>query len=100
MLIEVHGEIDASSSIHLDNALSAAKNSGEVKIIVNLEDLNYISSAGLGVFISHVEEFESAGIQLVLFGPNDAVNEVFEILGLQKLLKIVKSKEEAISSLE
>ncbi|NQZ78892.1 MAG: STAS domain-containing protein [Ekhidna sp.] len=96
--ISVQGEIDAGSSIYLDNSLKEAMDAGEKKIIVDLAGLDYISSAGLGVFISHLDEFEIKGIQLVLFGVNETVNQVFEILGLEKLLTIVESKEEAIDS--
>ena len=98
MLIEVIGEVDASSSIHLDNALNAALNNGEKKLMVNLEGLAYISSAGLGVFISHLEEFEGEGIQMILFGLIEAVKEVFQILGLEKLLVMTDTKEEAIAA--
>lgn len=97
-LIEVKGEIDAGSSIHLDNALKEALESGEKKIIADLTHLNYISSAGLGVFISHLDEIKLQNVQLVLFGINETVKQVFDILGLEKLLMIVPTKEEAINS--
>ena len=63
--ILVVGEVDASSSIELDNAIKAAFES-EKKIIVDLSGLDYISSAGLGVFVSHLEDIRG-GIDLVLF---------------------------------
>lgn len=97
--IQVHGEIDAGSSIYLDNSLKEAMDSGEKKIVVDLSGLDYISSAGLGVFISHLDEFKIQEIQLALFGVNETVSQVFEILGLEKLLTIVETKEEAINSL-
>ncbi|MEM6736636.1 MAG: STAS domain-containing protein [Bacteroidota bacterium] len=97
-LIAVHGEIDAESSIHLDNALKEAIENEEKQIAVNLSELSYISSAGLGVFISHLDEFEIENIHLVLFGINESVKEVFAILGLEKLLKITETEEEAIQS--
>ena len=57
-LITVNGEIDASSSIELDNVLKKAS-SETLKIMVDLQNLEYISSAGLGVFISYLEELKS-----------------------------------------
>jgi len=97
--IAVNGEIDAGSSIYLDNALKEAMEKGEKKIIVDLTQLQYISSAGLGVFISHLEEFNTKNIDLALFGINDVVKQVFDILGLEKLLKIEENKEGAIAAL-
>ncbi|WP_420316789.1 STAS domain-containing protein [Ekhidna sp.] len=97
-LIKVDGEIDAGSSIYLDDAIKSAMEQGEKKIIVDLSRLDYISSAGLGVFISHLDEFKLKEIKLTLFGINETVRQVFEILGLEKLLTIVENKEGAISS--
>ena len=54
-LIKVIGEVDASSSIHLDNAMQEAV-SQTPDIIVDLTELDYISSAGLGVFMSYLQE--------------------------------------------
>lgn len=98
--ITVNGEIDAGSSIYLDNALKEAMESGEKKIVADLSGLDYISSAGLGVFISHLDEFELQNIELALFGINETVKQVFDILGLEKLLTIEKTKEEAIKSFD
>ncbi len=98
--ITVNGEIDAGSSIYLDNALKEAMDNGEKKIVADLSGLDYISSAGLGVFISHLDEFKLQNIELALFGINDTVKQVFDILGLEKLLTIENTKEEAIKSLD
>ena len=98
--IAVNGEIDAGSSIYLDNALKAAMDNGEKKIVVDLSGLDYISSAGLGVFISHLDEFKLKQIDLALFGINETVKQVFDILGLEKLLTIMETKEAAVSSLK
>jgi len=97
-LIEVNGEVDASSSIQLDNTIKSAFES-EQKIMVDLARLEYISSAGLGVFVSHLEEIHAKNIELVLFGLSEAVYQVFNLLGLPQLLKIVPTKEEAINAL-
>jgi len=93
--IEIIGEIDAGSSLQLDNTFKSALHEDFKKIAVDLSQLQYISSAGLGVFISHIDEFSAKNIQLVLFGIRESVKEVFEILGLEKLLTIKKTKEEA-----
>lgn len=94
-LITIDGEVDASSSIHLDKAMKEAVNSGLKKILVNCENLHYISSAGLGVFISYIQDMEAKQIRLVLFNMSQKVYKVFEILGLHRLLKITDTEEEA-----
>ena len=61
--IYVIGEVDASSSIHLDESISEAT-SKHKKIIVNCEQLEYISSAGLGVFMSYINDLNASHRQL------------------------------------
>jgi anti-sigma B factor antagonist len=98
-IIMVDGELDASSSILLDSSIENAVTSGKKKILIDSRKLNYISSAGLGVFMSRVQEFEEQGIHMVLFGLNEKVLRVFQILGLDQLLSIAASEEEAIQTL-
>ncbi len=97
--IYVDGDVDAGSSIHLDNALKEAKEGNEQKVAVDLTHLNYISSAGLGVFVSHLDEFDLKKIKLVIYGVKETVEQVFDILGLAKVITIKNSKEEALEVL-
>ena len=92
-IINVVGDVDASSSIQLDNALGQALEDNQTKILVDCSKLNYISSAGLGVFMSYIQDFENKNIKLVLCNLNEKVIGVFRILGLDQLLKIVDSIE-------
>lgn len=96
-IIGIDGDLDASSCIVLDKSISEAVSQGERKIIIDCSRLNYISSAGLGVFMSYLQDFENNKISLVLFGLNEKVKNVFQILGLDQLIKIVTTKEEAKS---
>lgn len=94
----VGGEVDASSSILLETSLNAAME-GHQKIIIDLSGLEYISSAGLGVFMSIIQQLDEDKIQLVLFGMQEKVLEVFDILGLAQLINIKNSKAEALESI-
>ena len=95
MVIKVAGEVDASSSIQLDEEMSKAA-VPDAKIVVDLSELEYISSAGLGVFMSYISDLEANKIKFVLYGLKDKVFQVFQILGLDQLLTIANNKEEAI----
>ena len=94
-VIAIIGEIDASSSIELDLTIAKSVGEGFSKILVDCSALEYISSAGLGVFMSYIEEFKDKNIQMVLFGMKEKVANTFTILGLSDLLHIRASKEEA-----
>lgn len=94
-IIAVEGDVDASSSIILDSALEEAINQKKNRILIDCTLLHYISSPGIGVFTSRLDDCEKIGIQLVLFAINDKVLNVFRILGLDQLIQIVKTKEDA-----
>lgn len=95
VILILNGELDASSSVQLDEELSDPEIMKYSKVLVDCKDLNYISSAGLGVFISHLQRFEDAQIKLIFYNMQDKVRNVFEILGLDLLMTIVSDYEEA-----
>lgn len=93
--LTIDGELDASSCIVLDESIQQVVNENEKKILVDCKQLSYISSAGLGVFMSYLQDFAQNDIRMILFNMNPQVKEVFRILGLDNLIKIVSNKEEA-----
>jgi len=97
IIMTLDGELDASSSVLLDEELSDPEIMEYSKILVDCKNLHYISSAGLGVFISHLQRFEDAQIKLIFYNMQDKVRNVFEILGLDLLMTIVSDYEEARS---
>lgn len=95
-IIHIEGDLDASSSIILDTAMYEAISKPEKAILVNCEKLNYISSAGLGVFMSHLSDLEEKNIFFALYGMSEKVKNVFEILGLEQLIRYFPSKQIAL----
>ncbi|MCR5888682.1 STAS domain-containing protein [Hymenobacter sp. J193] len=95
LTLVLDGELDASSSVLLDTELSNPTVLQYQKVLIDCQRLNYISSAGLGVFISHLQRFQDAGVKLVFFNMQEKVHNVFEILGLDSLMTIVPSVTEA-----
>jgi anti-sigma B factor antagonist len=93
--IALRGELDASSSILLDDSLREGLTKNPRSIQVDCAGLRYISSAGLGVFISHLQELRAKAIPLVLFALRQPVENVFQVLGLDGLLPILPDRERA-----
>lgn len=94
-IIKIQGEIDASNSVQLDEKIRELAEQGSRSILVDGAQLEYISSAGLGVFMSYLEEFQEKEIQLKIYGLTPKVFEVFRILGLDQLISILPTKEAA-----
>jgi anti-sigma B factor antagonist len=98
-LIKINGDLDASSSIQLDNEISRLIENNEKNILIDCQKLEYIASAGLGVFMSYLQDLIDNDISMQLFNLNEKVFEVFKILGLDDLINIVDNKEKAISTI-
>ena len=96
----IEGSIDASSSIHLENSLEQVILEGNSVLLINMSGLTYISSAGLGAFISKLDIINQRDIQMIFFQLSPAVASVFEILGIGDLLDIVADKETAIGKIK
>jgi anti-sigma B factor antagonist len=94
--IEIIGDLDASSAIQLDQVFEKIVKNGYQNILIDCTNLMYIASAGLGVFVSHVESFKEQNIFCALYAMSDKVKNIFQILGLDSLLLIVENKEAAL----
>jgi anti-sigma B factor antagonist len=88
-LLVLKGEIDASNSVVLDQAIQKLVLEGSKSILVDGQELDYISSAGLGVFMSYLEDFQEQDIQFRIVSLTPRVLEVFKILGLDQLIPIL-----------
>lgn len=95
LTILLKGELDAKSSIDLDETIKLALLQEKTRIIIDCQHLSYISSAGLGVFISHLDDLKAYGGKFVFYGMNVTVYNVFEILGLHTIMEIVRDRFEA-----
>ena len=89
-IIAINGDLDASSALSLDAAIKEALEQKINKLVINCEQLNYVSSAGLGVFISYLSEFESDNIYFALMNVKEKILNTLNILGLAKLLNIIE----------
>ena len=95
LTLVLDGELDASSAVLLDTELAKPEVLNFRKALIDCAKLTYISSAGLGVFISHLQRLQDADVKLVFFNMQEKVFNVFEILGLDALMTIVPSVAEA-----
>jgi anti-sigma B factor antagonist len=96
-IIRLIGEVDASNSVLLDQSMQEVLQQGATFLLIDGSQLGYISSAGLGVFMSYLDDFSEQGIRFAIFGLNEQVSEVFKILGLDRLIKIAPDKSTAIT---
>ncbi len=95
-IIALDGFVDAHTAPHFEKAILSEIEEGRLRIIVNCERLNYISSAGLGVFMSFIEEVRERGGDIKICGLVPKVKHTFEILGFQDIFEMLDDKTTAV----
>jgi anti-anti-sigma factor len=88
VILKPKGSLDARTFSVLEQAIAELFGQGRYRIIVDMTHVEYISSAGAGVFIGAVNEAQSHGGNVVLVSPAASVREVFDLLGLGHLFRI------------
>jgi len=97
-LIKVSGFLDAHTFEQLEETVNGLFAQSKYKIIVDLTNVDYISSAGAGVFIAALSESEENGGKIVLLNPTKGVLDVFDLLGLTQIFVVVNDRQEAINA--
>ncbi|MBW1996571.1 MAG: STAS domain-containing protein [Deltaproteobacteria bacterium] len=93
------GRLDSNTSPGLEQKIVESINSGAKKIVIDFQDLDYISSAGLRVINKTLKQLRQKEGKLVLTSMQDYVREVFEIAGFDSFIPIVSSMDEALANL-
>jgi len=92
------GPIDTTTSSDLEANLMEGINQGMRKIILDLTDVRYVSSAGLRVIIAGAKTLKKNNGEIRLSTPNKTVYEILEMSGLKKFFKIYPDNNAAIQS--
>ena len=95
-ILSLEGYLDAHTAPAFENAVQEAMEAGHKRLIVNCERLSYISSAGLGVFMSFIEEIRDGGGDIKICGATPKVLQVFEILGFPALFDLLPDVPAAV----
>jgi len=94
-ILRLKGFLDAHTAPNFEQAIQELIEENRYKIIVSMSDLNYISSAGLGVFMGFIEEIRDKEGDIKLSNMTDKVYKVFDLLGFPALYQIFKEEAEA-----
>lgn len=95
--IEAEGFLDAHTFEEMEELMNEVFRSNCYKFIVKLEKLDYISSAGAGVFVGAISTAKDNAGDIVFLNPSPNVKEVFDLLGLSQIFQFAESEAQAIS---
>jgi anti-anti-sigma factor len=97
--VVVKGRVDANSSPRFEAFVSELSEAELVRVTVNCTDMEYISSAGLRVFLTLAKRCKAGQGQLALHSLNDAVLNVFTVTGFSTIIPIFKDEQSAKEAL-
>jgi len=93
--VRIAGNLDTQTAPVAQKQLIQLIDAGATKILVEFEDLNYISSSGLRMLLVAFKRLEGSG-QLRICNPNTMVREVFETSGFLEIFSVYTSQAEAL----
>ena len=95
-VIDVKGYLDAHTAPELENVFNSLLDQKQYQVVVNFDDLKYISSAGLGVFMAYVETMRENQGDIKFSNMKENVYNIFDLLGFPILYEFFKEEQEAI----
>lgn len=99
LLVAPRGRVDSNTSGRLEDEFSRRVGAGERNLLVDMAGIDYISSAGLRVFLLLAKKLQQAGGRLVLSTLHPAVKQVFDLAGLTPLFTVEPSTEAGLARL-
>jgi len=86
LLLQINGEIDMATGPELRQRIVQYVQEGHVNIIVDLAEVDFIDSTGLGVLIGGLKRTRSNGGDLQCIGLSEPLKEMFKLTGLDAVL--------------
>jgi anti-sigma B factor antagonist len=96
--VTVQGFLDAHTVPEMEKIIQNLIHDGRYKIIVDFKELSYISSAGLGVFMSVIGDVKGNNGDIVLMDMPPKIYKVFDLLGFTEIFTIVDTEDAAIQA--
>jgi anti-anti-sigma factor len=98
LVAKTDGRVDGANAREFQSALEAAINPDERAVILDMEELSYISSAGLRVILLTAKNLRTQNAKFAVCSLSAPIREVFEISGFDKIISIHATQADALAS--
>ena len=96
IILRITGRIDAASAPILEEKLKVLAEEKEWHLLLDLNRVDYLSSAGMRVLLSCLKKLNSNKGSLGLFGLSEEVADVIKMAGFDRIFRIYSSEKEAL----
>jgi anti-sigma B factor antagonist len=96
-IIDIKGDVTASSEQILMDAYTEASDEGAKSIVLNFEGLDYMNSSGIGLLVTLLVRAQRQGQNVSAFGLTDHYRQIFELTRLDDAITIHDTEESALA---
>ena len=93
--LTLRGYLDAHTVSDFESRMDHLIEKGARCYLIDINELNYVSSAGIGAIMSMTQRLRRSNGEIVLVRPTDKVFKILDKLGLTKIFRLAYSREEA-----
>ncbi len=97
-VIYLRGRLDVHYSSEVETEINKLIGEGKKKLVISLNDIEYLSSSGLRIFIAISRKLQETNGELKLIKLNETALKIFKIVELIDMFDIYDSEEEALKS--
>ncbi|ALA51030.1 anti-sigma F factor antagonist [Shouchella clausii] len=98
LLVRLEGELDHHSAKELRSQIEARLENIQ-HIVLNLAELSFMDSSGLGVILGRYKQIKANGGEMVVCAISPTIERLFEMSGLFKIIRLEESERFALQKL-
>lgn len=100
IVVQIDGELDHHTAVLVKNKLDDMLNDQGIKnIVIDISDLNFMDSSGVGLFIGRFKTVSLRGGKLAVTGIKANLHKVFEVSGLYRIVRAYDTVREALEDI-
>ena len=101
LFINLEGDLlGENNGVELVDLINDKINESIILCSINLSNVRYMNSSGIGVLITLLTKFRNKGGEVVLINPSEQIKKLLIITKLNAIFNVVSSPEEATSKLK
>jgi stage II sporulation protein AA (anti-sigma F factor antagonist) len=99
IIVRLEGSLDSEGAADVEKQFNKLAGFAVKNIIVDMSSVDFISSVGIGLILSHAKSCRGRGGKFMIFGIQDKVREILQTANILKLLKVENNLDDCVSAI-
>ena len=95
-IVMLNGKLDTNTTPVAESEINTLLDAGASKLLINFEQISYISSSGLRLLLATAKRLKGSGGDLKVCALNEMATEVFEVSGFSSILNVFTTEQDAL----